>query len=97
MYFFYAATTITIGDGRIANFWQAPWLNGFKPKDLAPTIFTISSRKNFTANKGITNDFWISKISFSEGLSHQHIYEFVEPWTKITEVHLTEGTADDIT
>jgi hypothetical protein len=53
MEFFYAATTITIGDGRIASFWHAPWLDGVKPKDIAPSILTISRRKNFTVNNFI--------------------------------------------
>jgi hypothetical protein len=30
MEFFYAATTISVEDGRIANFWHAPWLQGLK-------------------------------------------------------------------
>jgi hypothetical protein len=51
MKFFYAATTISIGDGRIARFWHTPWLEGMKPKDTAPSIFTISTRKNFTVKQ----------------------------------------------
>jgi hypothetical protein len=61
MEFFYAATRISIGDGRIASFWHTPWLEGMKPKDIAPPIFAISKRKNFTVNKGMYQDFWISK------------------------------------
>jgi hypothetical protein len=43
MNFFYAATTITFDDGRIANFCYAPWLGNIKPKDIAPSIFAIST------------------------------------------------------
>jgi hypothetical protein len=35
----YAATTITIGNGKIAPFWDSPWLNGAKPKDITSLIF----------------------------------------------------------
>jgi hypothetical protein len=96
MNFFYAATTITIGDGRIASFWHAPWLDGVKPKDIAPSIFAISKRKNFTVNKGLHLDFWIDKIDTAGGISTNNISEFVDLWSRVHEVRLSEGTTDDI-
>jgi hypothetical protein len=36
---FYAATSITIGDGKKSQFWEAPWL------DIAPLVFVSSKRK----------------------------------------------------
>jgi hypothetical protein len=96
MDFFYAATTITIGDGHIASFWHAPWIEGRKPKDIAPSIFAISERKNFTVSKGIHQDFWISKINTNVGIMVNHLSEFVELWRRVSEVHLVEGTPDDI-
>jgi hypothetical protein len=42
---FYAATTITLGNGKKTSFWEAPWLTGRKPKDIAPLIFDASKRK----------------------------------------------------
>jgi hypothetical protein len=42
---FYTSTTITIGNGTIASFWDSPWLNGLKPKDIATLIFESSKRK----------------------------------------------------
>jgi hypothetical protein len=35
MEIFYAATTITLGNGRKTPFWHAPWLEGKRPKDIA--------------------------------------------------------------
>ena len=40
---FYASTIISIGNGAIAPFWDSPWLNGKKPKDIAPLIYLASS------------------------------------------------------
>lgn len=42
---FYAATSITVGNGQKTLFWEAPWLDGNKPKDLAPLIFEASKTK----------------------------------------------------
>jgi hypothetical protein len=39
---FYAATKINNGNGRKTPFWDAPWLDGRKPKEFAPLIFVIS-------------------------------------------------------
>jgi hypothetical protein len=57
MDFFYAGTTIAIGDRHTAKFWHAPWLDGVKPKDIAPSILAISTRKNFTVKEGLANDY----------------------------------------
>jgi hypothetical protein len=43
---FYAATTISIGNGRKTPFWDAPWLDGRKPKGIAPLIYASSQRKS---------------------------------------------------
>mgnify|MGYP000919645200 FL=1 len=44
--FFYASTTITVGDGAKMPFWGSPWLLGRKPKDIAPLIYEASRIKN---------------------------------------------------
>jgi hypothetical protein len=51
MELFYAATTITIGNGNIAPFWHSPWLNGKKPKDIAPLIYEASTRKKWSVKQ----------------------------------------------
>jgi hypothetical protein len=33
---FYAGTTISVKNGEKAPFWDAPWLKGAKPSDIAP-------------------------------------------------------------
>ena len=41
--FFYASTTIIIGDGAKTPFWDSPWLNGKKPKDITHLVYLASS------------------------------------------------------
>jgi hypothetical protein len=36
---FYAATKIMVGNGAKTFFWNAPWIDGKSPKDIAPLIF----------------------------------------------------------
>jgi hypothetical protein len=97
MEFFYAETTITVGDGHTSSFWHAPWLDGEKPKNIAPSIFAISKRKNFTLNKGLFQDFWIEKVETNDISTINQLIDFVGLWSLIKEVHLIEGSKDDIT
>jgi hypothetical protein len=93
---FYAATNITLGNGRKTPFWHAPWVNGRKPKDIAPRIFDICKRKKWMVNQALRNDEWISKLSGSATISIEHLTEFVQLWALIQRVHLEEGVDDDI-
>jgi hypothetical protein len=42
---FASCTTITLGDGTKANFWNSAWLNGQRPRDIAPLLFSSTRRK----------------------------------------------------
>jgi hypothetical protein len=46
MSLFYAATTISIGNGEIAPFWDSPWLEGEKPKDIAPLFMKLPRKRS---------------------------------------------------
>jgi hypothetical protein len=37
---------VTTGDGKKALFWEALWLNGMRPKDIAPLFFTAQKGEN---------------------------------------------------
>ncbi|WVZ91565.1 hypothetical protein U9M48_037717 [Paspalum notatum var. saurae] len=43
---FSASTTVTIGNGTSAKFWHDSWLDGMAPRNLAPHLFELVSRKN---------------------------------------------------
>jgi hypothetical protein len=38
---------------RKALFWEAAWLDGLQPKDVAPLTFEISKRKNIMVHKDL--------------------------------------------
>jgi hypothetical protein len=54
-----------------------------KPKDIAPSIFAISKHKNFTVHNDINQEFLIAKIKTNEGITINHLTEFVELWTRV--------------
>jgi hypothetical protein len=63
MEIFYSATTLTLGNGRKTPFWHAPWHQGARPKDIAPTIYEICKRKNRKVAQALHDGEWIRKLS----------------------------------
>ena len=93
---FYASTTITIGNGAIAPFWDSPWLFGRKPKDVAPLIFECSTRKNWKVREALLEGAWIGKVKISTSFTLEHIRQFVHLWTLLRNVHLEEDRVDSV-
>ena len=52
MNLFYASTVITLGNGGKTPFWEAPWLGGKRPKDIAPTHFCGLQAKKMVREGG---------------------------------------------
>jgi hypothetical protein len=96
MEIFYAATAITLYNGRKTPFWHAPWVHGRMPKDIASRSFDICKRKKWTVTQALHNDEWISKLSDWATISIEHLTEFVQLWALIQRVHLDEEVDDDI-
>jgi hypothetical protein len=80
MEFFYTATSIKVGNGKKTPFWQAPWLGGRKPIDIAPLIFASSKRKNWKVAQALNGNAWISKVDLEKGFSMDHLSQFVDLW-----------------
>ena len=72
-HFFAAATTVLVGNGRTAQFWNSSWLNGLRPRDIAPDLFNLSRKKNSSVHQAMTNNLWITNIDGTNGLSLAHI------------------------
>jgi hypothetical protein len=97
MEIFYSTTTLTLGNGRKAPFWHAPWLQGARPRDIAPKIFKICKRKNWKVAQALHDGEWIRKLSAEATISIDHLTQFVHLWARIQRVHLCEDVEDDIT
>jgi hypothetical protein len=93
---FHALTKVTIGDGNRASFWDSSWVDGLRPKHIAPLIFDISRSKNWCVRMGVQNDAWVSKINTANGLTVEHIQQFISLWTRVSQVTFQEGQHDTI-
>uniref|UniRef100_A0ACD5XJ87 Uncharacterized protein n=1 Tax=Avena sativa TaxID=4498 RepID=A0ACD5XJ87_AVESA len=66
---FAASTKVTVGNGKKVLFWDASWLQGMRPKDIAPLIFNISKNKKCSVSKAKDNDNWVAQINTQRGLT----------------------------
>jgi hypothetical protein len=53
---FNASTSMTVGSGKIAEFWKSSSIRGQAPKNIAPSLFKKTKRKNITVDKALTNN-----------------------------------------
>jgi hypothetical protein len=97
MELFYAATTITLGNGKKTPFWHAPWLNGTRPIDIAPLIYESSKRKNWKVAQALDQEAWIDKIDLQRGFTMDHFLQFVELWKLLDTILLIPDSNDEIT
>jgi hypothetical protein len=93
---FCAVTTITIRNGKLAFFWDSPWLHGVEPKDVAHLIYATSTRKKCTVKQAMTNNASISKIKIDANLTIPHIHEYIRLWVLLNNIHLHKDTDDTI-
>jgi hypothetical protein len=74
---FVLATKVSIRNGKKTLFWEAPWLDGRKPKDIPhPLILEGSQRRICSVSKALEENFWVKKINTHHGLSLENIMQF---------------------
>jgi hypothetical protein len=56
MALFNATTTVVIGDGNTASFWNSRWMEGQAPATLYPALFSHSRRKNRSVKEALTDN-----------------------------------------
>jgi hypothetical protein len=85
---FDACTTLVLGDGRTTSFWEGRWLQGNKPKVLAPALLRLALRKNQTVAQGLEAGKWmrgLQRITTTEELD-----QFITLWSMVAQVQLSD-------
>lgn len=93
---FAACTTISISNGKRTSFWHSGWLEGRRPKDIAPNLFKICQPKNRTVVDALQRRAWIRDVRRAEGLMLLHIQEFVTLWGMLRDIQLNHNLEDRI-
>jgi len=78
---FAASTTLTIGNGENIAFWSSAWLQGMSQKDVAPSIYKISKRKNHSLSEALAGNAWIRDL-LSQLATSLSLYSSGRPYIK---------------
>ena len=62
MQLFHASTNIHLGNGQTVSFWKSEWLDGAAPRDLAPSLFKLARRKNYTVAQAMHDRKWMKGL-----------------------------------
>jgi hypothetical protein len=81
---FNASTIVTIGDGKMADFWRSSWIQGQAPKNIAPTLFVKAKRKISRCAKPLQT---IAGCTFVLLTHEEEIKEFISLWQGINSTH----------
>ena len=74
-------TSITLGNGQKALFWQDNWTGSAPLRLVALELYKITSRKNRSVHKELINENWIREVARLQTI--QQLGEFVSLWNQI--------------
>jgi len=86
---FRACTTVQIGNGTRAKFWDSSWLQNKAPRDIAPSLYKLAWRKNLSVKEQLVNQNWTRSLWRMQSV--EEMAEFVRLWDLIQDVHLNEA------
>jgi hypothetical protein len=59
---FFNSTIIQIGNGKVTPFWEARWVHGPAPKDIAPGLYKAARFKKRSVCDELRNSSWIKNL-----------------------------------
>jgi hypothetical protein len=87
---FAASTTMVVGNGESALFWEDRWLDGKSIRELAPEVYALipkRRRKRCTVQQALVERSWISDIEGAP--SALALWQYVQLWTRLRDVVLS--------
>jgi hypothetical protein len=85
---FFCSTTVSIGDGRSTAFWEARWLNGISPKEIAPNLYNLARYKRRKVSTEMQSSNRIKNLT---GINSQAlIQEYILLYLALSTVQLTD-------
>jgi hypothetical protein len=59
---FFCSTVMQGGNGKDTPFWEARWLHGQAPKDLAPELYKLARFKHMPVHTEMHNLNWLRNL-----------------------------------
>jgi len=90
---FRCSTSVTIGDGKRALFWDSAWFHGHAPRDVAPNLYKLAWRKRLMVRDEVDNQTWTRGLWRMSNATE--IAEFIVFWEAVQDIHFSD-TPDKI-
>jgi hypothetical protein len=84
---FFLSTIISLGNGQDTPFWEAKWLNGMAPKEVAPNLFEVARYKKRYVKTEMQGANWIRNLI--DVTTFAQLEEFTLLFMPISSVHLS--------
>ena len=88
---FFASTTMMLGNGQTALFWEDRWISGRAIKEIAPLVYACIPKRrkmNRTVAQGLHANSWARDIHGTFGI--HEIGQYLQLWQTIEGTTLTE-------
>lgn len=85
---FFASTEVALSNGTNTPFWEARWLHGASPKELAPGLYSQARFKHRTVAKELMNRNWIRNLGQLD--TEELLSQFIMLFNLLREVQLNE-------
>jgi hypothetical protein len=85
---FFASTVITVGNGKNTPFWEARWLNGVSPRELAPNLYNQAHFKHRTVHKELQQWNWVKNLKRID--TEELLDEFILLFSMLSDVQLSD-------
>jgi hypothetical protein len=93
---FMRCTTITLGNGNKAAFWNSGWLNGQRPKDISSLLYNKTRHKKQSVADALRDNKWIIDLNHRSGFTTAHLLQFSVLWNLVTPTELSPQREDTI-
>jgi hypothetical protein len=86
---FFSSTIIHIGNGKDNPFWEARWVHGAAPKDLAPGLYQTARYKKRSVFDELKKFSWIKNLQ--EILDLDLLDGYVQLYMALTTIQLSDN------
>jgi hypothetical protein len=87
---FTASTSMVVGNGESALFWEDRWLEGRSIKEMAPEVYALvpkRRRKTRTVREALADRAWIPDIAGAP--SALALWQYMQLWGRLRDIHLS--------
>jgi hypothetical protein len=81
-------STMVIGNGSKARFWESSWLDGRAPRDIAPRLYKLAWRKSLTVAEELQDANWMRGLWRMNDV--EEMVELINLWPLVKDVQLSE-------